>query len=40
MPARLELALLDPQRLRKLRLVPSYPLDKALGVLAADKDIE
>jgi len=32
--ARLELALLDPERLRELRLVAWDLLDEALGVLA------
>jgi hypothetical protein len=38
--ARLKLALLDAQILRELRLVASHLLDEALGVLAADVDLE
>ena len=39
-PARLELALLDPQLRRELRLVASHLLDEALGVLAPDEPFQ
>jgi hypothetical protein len=37
-PARLKLALLDPQRVRELGIVASDLLDEALGVLAASSE--
>jgi hypothetical protein len=36
-PARLEFALLDPQRLRQHGIVASYVLDEPLRILAADE---
>ena len=39
-PARLELALLDPQVARELRLVPRTSSKEALGILAQMKDLE
>ena len=39
-PARLELALLDPELRRDLRIVAAHLLDEALGVLAPDEHLE
>ncbi len=39
-PARLELALLDPQVARELGIVDPNLLDEALGVLAADERVD
>lgn len=39
-PAGLQLALLDPQRLRELRIVASDLLEEALGILAADEGVQ
>jgi hypothetical protein len=38
--APLKLALLDPKRLRKLRIIASHLLDEALRVLAAAENVE
>ena len=39
-PARLELALLDPQLSRHVGIVAAHLLDEPLGVLAADEVLE
>jgi hypothetical protein len=39
-PARLQLALLDPQVARDRRIVAAHLLDAALGVLAADERLD
>jgi hypothetical protein len=37
---RLQLALLDPQRLRKLRVLATNLLDEAFRLLTADEDVD